>query len=257
MQQSDTIRGAQPEPGAQPKRFLRRTGRAEPRPHIRRRSREPRINFYFKSKEPLTREPLTGEPLTRRSQNGVVVRYCFALPHIWQRCLSIICLLLSLATKTAAHEGPPFPIIVDKSVGPCVVSVWTDPDVGESTFFVVINPRPGGAIPADLKIELGVQPTSGRLAEVLYPTQREDLRNQVQYKAMVVLDAQEMWRVRLVLTSAQGNGEASATVEATPPGYGRWDLLIYLVPFIAVAFLWLRAVTRRRSATKRQTADGD
>jgi hypothetical protein len=157
-----------------------------------------------------------------------------------------VCLLISLSLNTSAHEGPPFPIIVDKSIGPCIISVWTDPDVGESAFFVIINPQPGGAIPADLKVEIGVQPTSGRLAEVLYPAQREDLRDQVQYKALVFLDAQELWRVRVVLGSTQGSGEASATVEATPPGYGRWDLLIYLLPFVAVALLWLRAVLRRR-----------
>jgi hypothetical protein len=167
-----------------------------------------------------------------------------------------VCFILSLSLNTIAHEGPPFPIIVDKSVGPCIASVWTDPDVGESTFFVIINAPPGGAIPTDLKVELGVQPTSGRLSEVVYPTQRQDLRDQVQYKALVFLDAQEMWRVRVVLTSAQGSGEASATVEATPPGYGRWDLLIYLLPFVAVAFLWLRAVTRRRSAKKLHAAGG-
>jgi hypothetical protein len=173
----------------------------------------------------------------------------------WLSGVLTVCFLLSLSLNIRAHEGPPFPIIVDKSVGPCMVSVWTDPDVGESTFFVIINPQPGGAIPTDLRVELGVQPTSGRLAEKLYPVQREDLRNQLQYKALILLDAQEMWRVRVVLTSTQGSGEASATVEATPPGYGRWDLLIYLLPFVAVALLWVRAVTRRRSARKLHTAD--
>lgn len=118
--------------------------------------------------------------------------------------------------------------------------------MGESTFFVVVNPQPGGPIPADLRIQIGVQPTSGRLAEALYTAQREDLRDQTQYKASIFLDAQEMWRVRVVVTSWQGSGEAMTEVEATPPGYGRWDLLIYLLPFVAVAVLWLRAVLRRR-----------
>jgi hypothetical protein len=165
----------------------------------------------------------------------------------WWRKFRVICLLLSLSVNVRAHEGPPFPIIVDQRVGPCIVSVWTDPDVGDSTFFVIVNAPPGAAIPADLKVQLGVQPTSGRLAEVVTETQREDQRDQVQYKAVVFLDAQEMWRVRVVLKSAHGGGEASATVEATPPGYGRWDLLIYLLPFVAIAVLWLRAVIRRRS----------
>ena len=180
----------------------------------------------------------------------LVVQGVVWVSYNWLRRGLTVCLLLLLSLNAGAHEGPPFPIIVDKSVGPCVVSVWTDPDVGESTFFVVINAQPGGAIPTGLKVQLGVQPTSGRLAEAVYPAQREDLRDQVQYKAVVFLDAQEMWRVRVVLASAQGSGEASATVEATPPGYGRWDLLIYLLPFVAVALLWLRAVTRRRSARR-------
>lgn len=176
----------------------------------------------------------------------VIFRYASAAQHNWLRCVLTVCLLPLLSLNASAHDGPPFPIIVDQSVGPCIISVWTDPDVGESTFFVIINTRPGATIPTDLKVELGVQPTSGRLAEALYPAQREDLRDQVQYKAFVFLDARDMWRVRVALASAQGSGEAVAEVEATPPGYGRWDLLIYLLPFVAVAGLWLRAVLRRR-----------
>jgi len=29
-----------------------------------------------------------------------------------------------------AHNGPPFPIIENQRVGPCVISLWTHPDVG-------------------------------------------------------------------------------------------------------------------------------
>jgi hypothetical protein len=181
----------------------------------------------------------------------IILDYPSVTLQKWLRSVLAIGLLLSLTVKTAAHDGPPFPIIVDQNVGPCIVSVWTDPDVGQSTFFVIVNPPKGGTIPTDLKVELGVQPASGRLAEVLYQAQREDQRDQVQYKALIFLDAQELWRVRVVLSSAQGSGEAVATVEATPPGFGRWDLLIYLTPFALVALLWLRAVTRRRSARKR------
>ncbi len=137
-----------------------------------------------------------------------------------------------------------------------MVSVWTDPDVGESTFFVIVNAPPGGAIPNDLKVQLGIQPASARLAEVLYPAQREDLRGQVQFRAIAYLDAQEIWNVRVLLKSTQGSGETVAAVEATPPGYGRWDLLIYLLPFVAVAVLWFRALTRRRGPRDVRDAEG-
>ena len=172
----------------------------------------------------------------------------------WQSCwrgmLALLPLLLS--APAIAHDGPPFPIIVDQKVGPCVISVWTDPDVGTGTFFVIVEAPPGGEIPPDLSIQVGVQPATSRLAEVTYPTEREYLHGQVQYKSLVQFDAQELWRVRVRVQSGQGSGEAVATVEATPPGYGRWDLLVYTLPFLAVGLLWLVAVLRKRSRRKPQ-----
>ena len=157
-----------------------------------------------------------------------------------------ILLLLCLARPANAHNGPPFPIIEGKRVGPCIVALWTHPDVGIGTFFVILDPPPGGKIPGDLKLEIGVQPVSGRLAEVRYPMRRDELNGQLQYKTEVNFDADEIWRVHLLIHSAAGDGEAEATVEATPPGLGRWDLLWFVSPFLAAAFLWFRAATRKR-----------
>jgi hypothetical protein len=155
-------------------------------------------------------------------------------------------LLCLLPTQAYSHDGPPFPLIVDQQVGPCILSVWTDPDVGTGTFFVIANSPQGGSLPQDLKITVAVQPVSGRLTEVTYPAEREPQRGQVQFKSVVQFDAQELWRVRIRVYSERGSGETLATVEATPPGFGRWDLLIYLAPFLAVGFLWLMAFIRKR-----------
>lgn len=156
-------------------------------------------------------------------------------------------LVLSLFfVKTAgAHEGPPYPLFVDRKVEPYVVSVWTDPDVGDALFFVIVSAPQSAAVPADLRIQVGVQPVSGRLAEVFYPAERENLPGQVQYRAQVQFDAQEMWRVRVRLEGPPGNAETVEMVEATPPGYGRWDLLIYLLPFLAIGTLWAIAMIRK------------
>ena len=54
---------------------------------------------------------------------------------------------LMLPTTAKAHNGPPFPIIENRRVGPCVISLWTHPDVGTGAFFVFVDPGPGGAIP--------------------------------------------------------------------------------------------------------------
>ena len=160
-------------------------------------------------------------------------------------------LLLAVSSNVFAHEGPPYPIIVDKTLGPCVLSVWSDPDVGTGTFFFILEPAPGGKVPDDIRIDIGVRPTSGRLPEAVYAAEREDQGGRVQFKALVPFDAEESWRVRVRLRSAQGGGEAAADVEVTPPGYGRWDLLIYLLPFAAVGALWLRAVMKGRGRVSR------
>lgn len=159
-------------------------------------------------------------------------------------------LLWACPALAFAHEGPPYPIIVDQTVGPCVLSVWSDPDVGTGTFIFILDPAPGGRLPDDVRVEVGVRPVSNRLPEAVYAAGREDQGGRVQYKALVPFDAQELWRVRVRLQSAQGGGETATDVEVTPPGYGRWDLLIYLLPFAAVGALWLRALVKGRGRNK-------
>jgi hypothetical protein len=156
-----------------------------------------------------------------------------------------VLVILLLAQTTMAHEGPPFPLFVDQKVDRYVVSLWSDPDVGDALFFVIVNGQP----PPDLQVQIGVQPASNRLSEAFYPAQHESVSGQVQYRALVHFDAEELWRVRVRLLSAEGNAETVATVEATPPGYGRWDLLIYLVPFLAVGVLWAIAMIRKTRRT--------
>ncbi len=116
-----------------------------------------------------------------------------------------------------------------------------------------VEPVPGSALPADLKIKIGVQPVTGRLPEKFYEAEHVKSRGPTQYNAQADFDRQELWRVRLVIESSQGGGEATADVEVTPPGFGRWDLLLYLLPFLFVAFLWFRGVSRakrRRNAQR-------
>lgn len=154
----------------------------------------------------------------------------------------LLVVVLLLADVANAHEGPPFPLVVDQKADRYVLSIWSDPDVGEALFFVILNaPEP----PADLRVQIGVQPVSGRLPEAFYAATRENVQGQIQYRATVHFDAQELWRVRVRLESAQGNAETVTTVEATPPGYGRWDLLVYLLPFLAIGALWAVAMLRR------------
>jgi hypothetical protein len=164
----------------------------------------------------------------------------------------LLVLLLVWPMPAGAHNGPPFPIIENKKIGPCIVALWTHPDVGTGAFYVFLDPAPGSTLPDDLKIKIGVQPVTGRLPEKLYEAARVKSRGQVEYNAQADFDRQELWRVRLVIQSSQGSGEVTTQVEVTPPGFGRWDLLLYLLPFLLVAFLWFRGITRAKQRRKKQ-----
>jgi hypothetical protein len=157
-----------------------------------------------------------------------------------------LALLLCWLPLASAHTGPPTPILVNHIIGPYLVSVWADPEVGTGTFFIRLEPLPGGKIPSDITVHVGIQPLNNRLAEVLYPSQRQEVSGHVQYQAKVPFDAQELWRVRIIVQSSGGSGETTVDVETAPPGLGYWDVLLYLFPFLAIGFLGLQVVLCRR-----------
>jgi hypothetical protein len=159
--------------------------------------------------------------------------------------LATLCVIV-IAIRANAHEGPPFPILMDEKAGPFTVSVWTDPDVGIGTFFVIFESGSATAVGDDVSVQVCVRPTSGRLEEACHQATRQTMRNRVQYIAEVPFDAQEMWQVRVVVRGPQGSGEVLAEVEATPPGYGAWDLAIYLFPFVLLAGFWGFGILRYR-----------
>ncbi len=72
------------------------------------------------------------------------------LACFWTSLLAMLC-----APSAEAHNGPPFPIITDQRVGPYIISLWTHPDLGIGTFFVMVDLVPGGTVPKDLKIQIG------------------------------------------------------------------------------------------------------
>jgi hypothetical protein len=163
----------------------------------------------------------------------------------WHAYLAMALLAICGSTPAWAHIGPPYPIMQDRKIGPLTVEVWSNPDVGIGSFFVVIDPPKGGSVPADMKVQVIVQPASGRLPEKAYDAWRDKLRSRVEFKADVPFDKEETWRIRVVLASSQVSGETDTNVEVTPALLGRWDLLLFLLPFLGVGLLWFKAMTTR------------
>jgi hypothetical protein len=156
-------------------------------------------------------------------------------------------LLLALASPAPAHEGPPYPILVDETVGPYVLSVWADPDVGVGTFHVLLDPPAGAALPGGTKVEIWVQPADGRIAEARFEARPARRSGGEQHDAEVEFATEERWRARFVLEGDAGGGEIATEVDVTPPGLGGLDLVWYAAPFAAVGFLWIKALLRRRN----------
>lgn len=158
----------------------------------------------------------------------------------------LLCLLV-LVPATEAHEGPPFPIIVDRSVGPYLVTVWTDPDIGIGTFFVVFEPKPGEEMQEISSVQVGVAPSSGRLEEKVYDAETQRARNGARYYVEVEFDKGEKWRIRTIIEGEDWGDELIAEVIATPDGsVGPFTVVIYALPFVGIGILWVRAILRRR-----------
>lgn len=170
----------------------------------------------------------------------------FGINKVGRTLLLVLCLIVFIPDGQA-HEGPPFAIIVDEEVGPYLVSVWTDPDIGIGTFYVVFDPKNKGELPEINSVEVGVKPTSGRLDEALYTAETQRARNGARYMAEVEFDKGEMWEVRILIEGNGWDGELTSEVEATPDGgVGPIAVVIYALPFIGIGIIWIRVIIKRR-----------
>jgi len=157
-----------------------------------------------------------------------------------------VLLLLALPGLVRGHSGPPFPIVHDQPIPGYIASVWADPDIGEATFFVVLEPDKSGVHPEVSGVSISVQPVSGRLPKTTLEATRDMMRRSLRFTALPELDAQEMWRVNADIRMADGTLHAFVTeVEATPPGGGAWGLVVYLFPFLLFGGLWVLVFVRR------------
>jgi len=157
-----------------------------------------------------------------------------------------VSMALAECPRVSAHEGPPFPILMDKPLGGYLVSVWADPDIGEATFFIVVESPLGGPPAEAPSVSMWIEPFSGRLDRVSCETKQEALRGRLQFVAKPYFDQRDQWTVGFRLTSAHGDSEELTTqVVSTPPGFGLWDFAIYLFPFLLLSGMWVLAIIRR------------
>lgn len=165
--------------------------------------------------------------------------------------LALAAISIAPVEEAAAHAGPPFPIVSNQIAGPYRVSVWTDPDATNDgseggQFWVLIRLADGSAVSADTRAEVTIRPVdrpgparSARAAPV-----EGDISRQF---AAVLMDHEGRFAVETTIGGPSGPAVVHARVDATYDlRPSRALLILYVMPFLAVGFLWLKLLRRRR-----------
>jgi hypothetical protein len=160
------------------------------------------------------------------------------------------CVVLA-SCMISAHSGPPYPIVSDRTAGPYVVSIWTDPDATDDRtaggqFWVVLERAAGGQLPPSTRASVAVRaldPSASTQQAAAVPV-RGDTANQF---AALVMDHEGPYGVVVTVTGPLGtavvNARAEATYDLRPAPY---MLAWYLLPFVLAGLLWGRLLIRRR-----------
>ena len=176
-----------------------------------------------------------------------------------RRCLVTLSLLAAVCAlrpaSLSAHSGPPYPIVSTRVVGAYRLSVWSDPDTTDDgspggKFWVTLErARATGPIPSETRATVTVRALDRQRPDLQASTSpvRDDVGNQF---AGLVLDHEGPYTVRVDVHGPLGTVTVNSAVEATYDlRPARWLIIVYLVPFLLVAFLWGKLLLKRRAMT--------
>jgi hypothetical protein len=160
--------------------------------------------------------------------------------------------VVTLSVQLSAHDGPPFPIVSNQAAGRYVVSVWTDPDSTDDgsaggRFWVTLATSNGEAVPPETTVDVAIEPVDG--PETTQTVRAVPVAGAVTNQlAALVMDREGRYRVHVAVDGPLGRvdarGEVDATYDLRPPPV---LLFVYAVPFVLVAFLWIKLMLKRRS----------
>jgi hypothetical protein len=154
----------------------------------------------------------------------------------------ILLLLLLLALPSRAHVGAPYVVLLDEEVGRQKLTVWSDPDVGNGSFYLVANE--GDPPPA----RLWVTPRDGHAGESgPYSTTGQVWARKNAQAAFIPFDREGDWVVRMEVEGSI----LKFPVLVTPPGPGWLAWVLGLGPCLLLAGLWWWGA--RRAQTRRAT----
>jgi hypothetical protein len=161
-----------------------------------------------------------------------------------------------LAAPAGAHSGPPYPIVSGQAAGRYEVAVWTDPDATDDAtaggqFWVMLKARDTGAdVPAETRITVAIRAVDRTAPELTTTAAPVDGAVSNQFAALR-MDHEGRFAVRVAIDGPLGPAQVTSAVDATydlrPPPvlFG-----VYLMPFLVLAFFWVKLLRRRRALTR-------
>ena len=167
-----------------------------------------------------------------------------------RRAIAATLFSCTLAGIARGHDGPPYPVAVDRPFAGRTLSIWADPDVGIGTFYLYVEPAEG-ATEAMLPLELHAIPGNSRWTESSAEAEPASDRDAYQLIGEIAFEARGPWIVRF--THPASGEELVLEIEVTPPGsFGPIDILWFAFPFLALGFLWVKGMLRQRAYSRDQ-----
>jgi len=158
-----------------------------------------------------------------------------------------------LTNQLFAHQGPPYPILINHPFLEYKLSLWADPDVGEGTFQLFLE---GGLEQKknELTIDLVATPViqlKERNQNIIKLQSKAIFQKPDQLNAILPFPTEGMWIVTFMIKHKEITlHDFSLEIEVTPPGPTKLEFLLYLFPFAAVAFIWIKIILKRRTRKK-------
>ena len=168
-----------------------------------------------------------------------------SVPLWW---IVFVILIAAWSVRSAAHSGPPFPIVTDRKAclwGSTWVSVWTDPDVTDDQtaagrFWVTLEP-------AAEHVVVAIKPLDRIGAERSAPAQPVNGNRQRQFVALL-MDHEGPFGVHVAIDGAPGKAEVDTMTDATYDLRPRPILtVLFVFPFLLVGFVWGKLLIKRRT----------
>ncbi len=155
--------------------------------------------------------------------------------------MRVLLLLFCLLLPARAHMGAPYVVLLDEPFGAYRITVWSDPDVGEGTFYLVAMREEKTAEPPPAR--LWVRPLDEMAEQGPFETKAEEWGRRPSQAARVPFDREGDWEVRL---EAEGH-TTHFRVLVTPPGPPWLSWVLGLGPCLVLAALWAWGARRARA----------